>query len=70
MPDQDDIDAIEQSIADGVQKPASATVDGNSVSQVSVKDKILAADRAGAQQTTDARQFFFHRTRMIPGPRQ
>jgi hypothetical protein len=43
MPDNDASD-IQTDIANAATKPASATVDGNSVSQVSIDDKIKAAN--------------------------
>lgn len=71
MPDADDIAAIEDAIAaNGAAGISSATVDGNSVSKMRPQDQAFAADRAAQSQATDARQFFMHRTRLIPAARQ
>lgn len=47
--DDDDVDALNAEIVDAAQKPASATIDGNSVTQQSLADKIAAATYASAQ---------------------
>lgn len=69
MPDNSASD-IATAIANAATKPASATIDGNSVSQISVGDKIKAADYTAANAITDVRQLFNHRTRLVNGPRQ
>jgi hypothetical protein len=49
MPDNDASD-ITTDIANSATKPASASIDGNSVTQVSIDDKIKARNDATAQQ--------------------
>jgi hypothetical protein len=51
MPDADDLN---DEIASAAVKPQSATIDGNSVSQVSIDDKIKAADRAAGREAATA----------------
>ena len=51
---QAELDAIDADIAAGVLKPQSALIDGNSVNQVSIKDKIAAAQYAAGQATAAA----------------
>lgn len=51
MPDASDLN---DDIAESAVKPQSATVDGNSVSQVSIRDKAFAADRAAGRESATA----------------
>ncbi len=51
MPDASDIN---DDIAESALKPQSATVDGNSVTQTSIRDKAFAADRAAGREATAA----------------
>jgi hypothetical protein len=51
MPDASDLN---DDISESAVKPQSATVDGNSVSQVSISDKIKAADRAAANEAASS----------------
>jgi hypothetical protein len=51
MPDNDASD-ISTDIANSATKPASATVDGNSVSQVPIADKIKALEHLEGRQAS------------------
>lgn len=69
MPDEADLEAIDDAIVSDASKPASATVDGNSVSQQSADDQLKRSAHAHQQGITVG-QLFGHRTQLIPGPRQ
>jgi len=66
MPDADD---IASEIASAALKPQSASMDGSSVTDKSIDDKLKAQAHA-AQQGITVAQLFGNRTRLIPGPRQ
>jgi len=65
MPDAGD---IADDIAESALKPQSALVDGNSVNQVSIGDKIKAAQYAAGQETAAAAVpgFGLRFTRLVP----
>lgn len=71
MATQAELDALEAAAIAAAQTPASAAVDGNSVTQRSGKDMADIAALAGQAGVTDIRQLFgFHRTRLIPAAKQ
>ena len=69
MPTQAELDAIDDSITAAGSKPASASIDGNSVSLQSADDQ-LKRSAAAHQQGITVEQLFNNRTRLVNGPRQ
>jgi hypothetical protein len=67
MPDNDASDLADD-IANSATKPASATVDGNSVTQVSISDKIKAAQYQAAQEAAASApgHFGLRFTQLVP----
>jgi hypothetical protein len=63
---QAELDAIDADIAASVLKPQSATVDGNSVTQISIKDKIAAAQYAAGTTAATNGNFGLRFTKLIP----
>lgn len=49
-----DLDSINDNIAESAESPQSATVDGNSVTQRSIDDKIKAANHVAGQQAVSS----------------
>jgi hypothetical protein len=63
---QAELDAINADIAASALKPQSATVDGNSVNQLSISDKIKAAQYAASQVATGNGNFGLRFVKLVP----
>lgn len=70
MATQAELDAMEEAAIANASKPASASVDGNSVTMRTAKDQADAMALAAQAGITDVRQLFFHRTRLISAAKQ
>lgn len=66
MPDSADVDALNDDLVTAAQKPQSATIDGNSVNQQSLSDKIEAATYVAAQVASGKGHFGLRFTKLIP----
>lgn len=67
MPDSADVDALNDDLVTAAQKPSSATIDGNSVTQQSLTSKIAAANYVAGQVASGKAHFGLRFTKLVPG---
>lgn len=70
MPDEEDLDAIEQSIIQNVQGPAKASDDTGSMEQHKLSEQLDALDRLRSRQNTSRGRGLGirHVKNVLPGP--
>lgn len=66
MADAADVSALDDDIVAAAQKPASATVDGNSVNSRSIDEKLKARNDAAGQIASGKAHFGLRFTKLIP----
>ena len=64
--DSDDVDTLNDALLANAQKPASATVDGNSVSQNSLRDQIAMAHHVAGQVAASKAHRGLRFTTLVP----
>lgn len=64
--DETDLDTLNETLLANAQKPQSANIDGNSVSQHSIPDQIAMAHHVAGQVASSRGHFGLRFTQLVP----